>query len=289
MKKHTRIPEKEIKAQFKKLLSEQNLTITEAIPLLIKTMKPSGSDLDKLKNRPPYENKFFQRVRNIISHTDFKKEKQFEKVGKKGRAAIFGLTEFGKACLQEVENPIKLYEKPIESQSQPKKNIEEYTSTNVKIKSKIKREVKTRTFKARKNINYEKINKENRDLGDFGEEWTKSNEQKILITVGRKDLAEKVEIVAKTKGDGLGYDIDSYYENGNKKLIEVKTTSSGLNTDFFLTPNEIERSEVDADKFCLYRINVNEKSKEITYYVHYGALTNEVCHLKPASFSASFK
>ena len=40
------------------------------------------------------------------------------------------------------------------------------------------------------------------------------------------------------QGDGAGYDIKSFDENGNIKYIEVKTTAGSLNTDFYMSPKE---------------------------------------------------
>ena len=44
--------------------------------------------------------------------------------------------------------------------------------------------------------------------------------------------SSRVERVLLTKGDGLGFDILSFDENGKDRLVEVKTTVYGLNTPF---------------------------------------------------------
>ena len=46
--------------------------------------------------------------------------------------------------------------------------------------------------------------------------------------LGRPDLAEKVIHVSQIEGDGAGYDIKSFHEDGTVKYIEVKTTRGGI-------------------------------------------------------------
>ena len=57
-----------------------------------------------------------------------------------------------------------------------------------------------------------------------------------------------------TGGDGLGYDVLSFEEDGRERLIEVKTTAFGQLTPFYVSRNELVRSEADADHYRLYRI-----------------------------------
>src|SRR5262245_45461243 len=49
----------------------------------------------------------------------------------------------------------------------------------------------------------------NRQLSLFGEQFVYDLERYRLNSVGRDDLAQKVEWVPQTIGDGLGYDIES--------------------------------------------------------------------------------
>lgn len=57
-----------------------------------------------------------------------------------------------------------------------------------------------------------------------------SQENKKLQRLNLKKVAEHVAI---TQGDGLGYDIKSYDENGNEIYIEVKTTTQNFGTSFY--------------------------------------------------------
>lgn len=94
----------------------------------------------------------------------------------------------------------------------------------------------------------------NRSLGRAGELFVVELEVRRLHAAGKKALADKVEHVAATQGDGLGYDVHSYEDDGKDRLIEVKTTSFGEDTPFYVSRNELARSQHDADIYRLYRV-----------------------------------
>jgi len=94
----------------------------------------------------------------------------------------------------------------------------------------------------------------NRSLGRAGELFVAEIEVKRLHALGKKVLSSRVEHVAATQGDGLGYDVLSFEEDGRERLIEVKTTAFGQLTPFYVSRNELARSEADADHYRLYRI-----------------------------------
>jgi hypothetical protein len=94
----------------------------------------------------------------------------------------------------------------------------------------------------------------NRSLGRAGELFVLELEARRLHAAGKKTLSNRVEHVALTQGDGLGYDVLSFEENGRERLIEVKTTAFGELTPFFVSRNELERSKVDAERYRLYRL-----------------------------------
>lgn len=76
------------------------------------------------------------------------------------------------------------------------------------------------------------------DIGLRGELLVLEAEKTDLVTQGKSELAKKVEHVSR-QGDGHGYDILSYFPNGMKKYVEVKSTTSGSHTSIVLTRNEI--------------------------------------------------
>jgi hypothetical protein len=94
----------------------------------------------------------------------------------------------------------------------------------------------------------------NRSLGLAGEQFVMELEARRLHAAGKKALSERVEHVSATRGDGLGYDVLSFEESGRERLIEVKTTSFGKLTPFFVSRNELARSEADAESYRLYRL-----------------------------------
>jgi Domain of unknown function (DUF3883) len=67
----------------------------------------------------------------------------------------------------------------------------------------------------------------NASLGKAGEEFVVAFEQRRLHALGHRKLADRVDHVASTKGDGLGFDVHSFDENGQDRFIEVKTTAWG--------------------------------------------------------------
>jgi len=94
----------------------------------------------------------------------------------------------------------------------------------------------------------------NRSLGRAGELFVLDLEARRLHAAGKKALSERVEHVAATQGDGLGFDVLSYEEDGRERLIEVKTTAFGERTPFFVSRSELARSEADAERYHLYRV-----------------------------------
>jgi len=94
----------------------------------------------------------------------------------------------------------------------------------------------------------------NRKLGVAGEEFVLSVERERLAAAGRSDLAKKVVWVSKEQGDGLGYDIVSFTNDGAQIHIEVKTTKGSIHTPFFVSENERRVAAAKAAAFRLYRV-----------------------------------
>lgn len=94
----------------------------------------------------------------------------------------------------------------------------------------------------------------NRSLGLAGEMFVLEYEVRRLHFIGKKRLADRVEHVSKTRGDGLGYDILSFEENGKESFVEVKTTSSSSLTPFFISANELRFSKQHDEQFRLARV-----------------------------------
>jgi hypothetical protein len=101
---------------------------------------------------------------------------------------------------------------------------------------------------------YLAMEERNRSLGRAGEELVLRYESERLHSEGLSGLANRIEHVSATKGDGLGYDIVSFEANGRERLIEVKTTSFGKRTPFFVSRNELACSKDRPTEYHLYRV-----------------------------------
>lgn len=110
------------------------------------------------------------------------------------------------------------------------------------------------TPRIRKAFDYLKLDASNKSRGTAGEEFVVRFEQARLSRLGKDRLAAAVEHVARTRGDGLGYDVLSFDVNGRERLIEVKTTAYAATVPFFVTRNEVEFSREAAAQFHLYRV-----------------------------------
>lgn len=101
---------------------------------------------------------------------------------------------------------------------------------------------------------YSAIEAANTSLGLAGELVVAENEARALFLAGHKKLSNRVEHVAQTQGDGLGYDVLSFEPDGQERHIEVKTTKHGAGTPFFVTDNELRVSEQGPETYWLYRL-----------------------------------
>ncbi len=103
-------------------------------------------------------------------------------------------------------------------------------------------------------VDFQQVEAQRRDLGLAGELAVVAHEQRTLRSLGRTTLAERVEHVSATRGDGLGYDVRSFEPSGREKFIEVKTTRSIKQLPFLVSRNEVEFSAEVPDRFHLYRV-----------------------------------
>jgi hypothetical protein len=98
------------------------------------------------------------------------------------------------------------------------------------------------------------VNAYSRKLGEQGERFVLELERRRLRDAGRKDLADNIEWVADTQGDGAGYDIRSFDKDGSEVFIEVKTTKGPLGAAFYVTANELLCSNRRGSAYRLYRV-----------------------------------
>jgi hypothetical protein len=131
--------------------------------------------------------------------------------------------------------------------------------------------------------NYLEIEARNRSLGQAGEELVLRFEHERLWRAGKQGLADRIKHVAKTEGDGLGYDILSFETSGRERLIEVKTTRFGSMTPFFASRNELNISESREQEYQLYRLFGFNRQPQLFMLV--GSL-RQTCKLDPIQYSA---
>ncbi|MGP4069739.1 DUF3883 domain-containing protein [Halobacillus sp. B29] len=134
--------------------------------------------------------------------------------------------------------------------------------------------------------NYLEIQKKNSRVGLIGEKLVFEREKSVLKELGREDLASKVEHVSQTKGDGLGYDIESFTEAGEVKHIEVKTTTEGIESEFFIEESEVQYSRENPDKFYLYRVfSYDKESGNASLFTKKGNV-EDTFKLEPKTYRA---
>lgn len=125
----------------------------------------------------------------------------------------------------------------------------------------------------------------NRSLGLAGELFVAEFESRRLHAGGHPTLASRVEHIAATQGDGLGYDVLSFEPDGRERFIEVKTTSFGATTPFYVSRNELAFSEDERERFVLAR--VHEFRQAPKFFELRGAVRDHVT-LDPVNFIARF-
>ena len=123
----------------------------------------------------------------------------------------------------------------------------------------------------------------NRDLGRRGEEFVVEFERRRLHDGGQRELVKLIEWTSHFKGDGAGYDVQSFNPDGTSRLIEVKTTGLGKYFPFNVTVNEVRCSEARPRDFHLYRVfNFGPNAR---LYMLAGELSKS-CHLDATQYRA---
>lgn len=155
--------------------------------------------------------------------------------------------------------PLKKKETEQDSVDAPKMPIEQFTGNynvegnqnNHSILTK-----QNRVIIARK-INYEKLNQKKKTLGTFGELLILNDEATRLKNIGidKKPIHSSMEM-----GDGLGYDIVSYDKEENEIFIEVKTTNTNQEDNFYMTDRELKVARELGDRYFIYRVYHIDKS-----------------------------
>lgn len=232
--------EREILAEAIAVIDEYGSVMTaELISLLRERMQPEGEDLEMLKNRN--DDKFSQKVRNLVSH------KSLEKY------SILVKDENGRNVF---------YSKDIVKS--------EIDVSNKDVQNKIKvRKHTARRFAARF-VDYTKMQIENQELGDLGEIFVYN------LEVKRTGEEDEVEHTSKVRGDGTGYDISVFKQDGTYKYIEVKTTKGEKGNSFYMSINEYDFYKMHINNYELARVYYFDKEKKTGQVDYYSGADLEV-------------
>lgn len=108
--------------------------------------------------------------------------------------------------------------------------------------------------------------------GRIGENIVKEYEKQRLIAAGLKELANEINLITQINEsvtfDGLGYDLISYNELGEKICIEVKTSYGRKDKPFFLSKKELEMlrgysKEFDCQHSFIYYVLIEDRDVNI--------------------------
>jgi hypothetical protein len=117
-----------------------------------------------------------------------------------------------------------------------------------------------------------------------GELLVLERERRALIAMGRLELAEQVMHTAVIEGDGAGFDVASFFPDGRRKYIEVKTTTGSKEADFFISANEVAFATTCPEGYELCRVfDYDPASNSGRCYVVPGALFQSL-KLTPTQF-----
>ncbi|MDA1675320.1 protein NO VEIN domain-containing protein [Bacillus cereus group sp. TH152-1LC] len=125
-------------------------------------------------------------------------------------------------------------------------------------------------------------------IGLEGESYVFLAEKEHLKSIGRMDLAEKVTWVA-NENCNAGYDIQSFFEDGSYKYIEVKSTTA-RNENFYLTNNELEVAKILGDNYFIYRVSNLRSIPQINKIQNpYDLISQNKIELKPTQYMVTVK
>lgn len=95
----------------------------------------------------------------------------------------------------------------------------------------------------------------NRSLGRAGEAMVFKFEYDRLCQAGRSDLAKEMDWPADRGEDHRGYDIRSFEpDNGEERLLEIKTTNGHARTRFWLSRNQVQTAAQNPAAYRIRRV-----------------------------------
>lgn len=125
----------------------------------------------------------------------------------------------------------------------------------------------------------------NQSLGLAGEEFVVQYERWRLIQCGHDRLADRIEHTSRVCGDGAGYDVLSFEEDGRERFIEIKTTAYAKETPFFISDGELSFANAHELEFRLYRVFQFRMTPRL---FELRGRPDSHCRLDPTTYRASF-
>jgi hypothetical protein len=140
-------------------------------------------------------------------------------------------------------------------------------------------------------IDFEKQNRQNKRIGDQGEDVVYLEERRWLETNGRHHLAQNVEAVCR-KDPNAGYDIKSFELDGMLKYIEVKSTISKPPTHntrvrFYISAGEFEQAQKLPNYYLFIVFDVKSANPKIWRIRDPAKLTPGLLLLQPSTYYAT--
>jgi hypothetical protein len=161
----------------------------------------------------------------------------------------------------EIENTFKRF---AEAAPTPHKLVFETMEEEMPAKKMVVQEPEL-IYRSPVKVNYIELEQANRVIGTTGEGIALAYEKWRLMKAGKESLADKIEWVSQTQGDGLGFDILSRNSNGTDRYIEVKSTKLTKEAPFYFSALEHDFSRKNRTNFFLYRI-FNLKADIVYHY-----------------------
>ena len=124
------------------------------------------------------------------------------------------------------------------------------------------------------------------ELGRLGEEFVVEYEKEKLKHSHNPEIAKLANEV-KRVGDIEHYDVKSFDNSGNKIMIEVKTTISSWDANFFITSNEIDHLKRHPKKYLLYRVYEFDKKSKKGKLMVYDSNFFDLSEYKPKLFTVT--
>jgi len=142
--------------------------------------------------------------------------------------------------------------------------------------------------KSRK-IDFSGQSKRFKRIGDRGEQIVVIVERQNLINNNQIDLSRKVDHIA-NRDDSVGYDILSYDEKGNKKFIEVKSTTKPAGIcNIYISSNELQTARKIANYYFYIVFNVGTKRPQIWKIQGAELLDDKNIIIEPISYKIGFR